>query len=211
MLPEDEARRLPLEEIVMVIDAQMPIRANRIEYFNDPFFKRLHAAQTGDLPFPENEVATSLPALDVVEEEENPEVATAVEEPTSVPESPAPSPASSPVSTQAATPTPPPEQGKLPIEPVDRPVPRRESIQRAALEDTQRATIPTSKRKRAKTVVGVNAEEQRQIELDLATQAELSLSTPTEADVAELSGTVAGLEQLKDSMPAVAEKDGRAA
>ena len=40
LLPEDEARRLPLEDIVMVIDAQMPIRAKRIEYFNDPYFKR---------------------------------------------------------------------------------------------------------------------------------------------------------------------------
>jgi len=102
-------------------------------------------------------------------------------------------------------------QGKLPIEPVDRPVLRRESIQRVAMEDTQRSTIPTSKRKRAKTVASVNAEEQHQIEMDLTTQTELSLASPTDADVAELIGTVDGLVQLKDSMPAVAEKDGRAA
>ena len=53
LLPEDEARRLPLDEIVMVIDAQMPVRAKRIQYFDDRLFKTIHAAQTGDLPFPE--------------------------------------------------------------------------------------------------------------------------------------------------------------
>jgi len=36
LLPEDEARRLPLDEIVVVVDAQMPVRAKRIQYFDDP-------------------------------------------------------------------------------------------------------------------------------------------------------------------------------
>ena len=53
LLPEDEARRLPLDEIVMVVDAQMPIRAKRIQYFDDWLFKAIHDAQTGELPFPE--------------------------------------------------------------------------------------------------------------------------------------------------------------
>ncbi|MGB7241279.1 MAG: type IV secretory system conjugative DNA transfer family protein, partial [Sulfitobacter sp.] len=53
LLPEDEARRLPLDEIVMVIDAQMPVRAKRIQYFDDRMFKAIHGAQTGELPFPE--------------------------------------------------------------------------------------------------------------------------------------------------------------
>jgi type IV secretion system protein VirD4 len=53
LLPEDEARRLPLDEIVMVIDAQMPVRAKRIQYFDDRLFKAIYAAQTGELPFPE--------------------------------------------------------------------------------------------------------------------------------------------------------------
>jgi type IV secretion system protein VirD4 len=53
LLPEDEARRLPLDEIVMVIDAQMPVRAKRIQYFDDRLFKAIHAAQTGELPFPQ--------------------------------------------------------------------------------------------------------------------------------------------------------------
>jgi type IV secretion system protein VirD4 len=52
LLPEDEARRLPLDEIVMVIDAQMPVRAKRIQYFDDRLFKAIHAAQTGELPLP---------------------------------------------------------------------------------------------------------------------------------------------------------------
>jgi type IV secretion system protein VirD4 len=57
LLPEDEARRLPLDEIVVVVDAQMPVRAKRVVYFEDPFFKNIHGAQKGDLPFPEGPVA----------------------------------------------------------------------------------------------------------------------------------------------------------
>ena len=53
LLPEDEARRLPLDEIVVVVDAQMPVRAKRVVYFEDPFFKNIHAAQDGELPFPD--------------------------------------------------------------------------------------------------------------------------------------------------------------
>ena len=56
LLPEDEARRLPLDEIVVVVDAQMPVRAKRIVYYEDPYFKAIHAAQEGDLPFPEGPV-----------------------------------------------------------------------------------------------------------------------------------------------------------
>jgi type IV secretion system protein VirD4 len=53
LLPEDEARRLPLDEIVVVVDAQMPIKAKRVVYFEDPFFKGIHGAQEGQMPFPE--------------------------------------------------------------------------------------------------------------------------------------------------------------
>lgn len=31
----------------------MPVRAKRIQYFDDRLFKVIHAAQTGELPFPE--------------------------------------------------------------------------------------------------------------------------------------------------------------
>jgi type IV secretion system protein VirD4 len=30
----------------------MPVRAKRVVYFEDPFFKGIHAAQEGELPFP---------------------------------------------------------------------------------------------------------------------------------------------------------------
>lgn len=53
LLPEDEARRLSLDDIIMVVDAQMPVRAKRIKYYEDPYFKALHAAQKGELPFPD--------------------------------------------------------------------------------------------------------------------------------------------------------------
>lgn len=53
LLPKDEARRMSLDDIVMVVDAQMPVRAKRIRYFDDPFFKSIHKAQWGELPFPE--------------------------------------------------------------------------------------------------------------------------------------------------------------
>ena len=52
LLPEDEARRLPLDEIVMVVDAQMPVRAKRIQYYDDRLFGAIHGSQTGELPFP---------------------------------------------------------------------------------------------------------------------------------------------------------------
>lgn len=53
LLPEDEARRLPLDEVIVVVDAQMPVRAKRMVYYENPFFKGIHAAQEGELPFPE--------------------------------------------------------------------------------------------------------------------------------------------------------------
>lgn len=59
LLPEDEARRMSLEDIVLVVDAQMPVRAKRIKYYEDPFFQKLHKAQKGDLPFPDQILDTS--------------------------------------------------------------------------------------------------------------------------------------------------------
>ena len=180
----------------MVIDAQMPIRAKRIEYFNDPYFKGIHGAQTGDLPFPVKKVSTS---LGVIEEEPEAEDAKAKDvvdepEPTSIPVSAAPA------ASQEPTPAAPAEQGKLPIEPVDRPAPLRESIKMAAATN-QRKTLRTSRRKKAKGVAAVEADQQRQIELDLSTQAELILEAPSDADVAELQRAMGELEDFRDSLP----------
>src|SRR6056297_793403 len=52
LLPEDEARRMDLGDIVMVVDAQMPVRAKRIKYYDDRFLKAIYDKQTGDLPYP---------------------------------------------------------------------------------------------------------------------------------------------------------------
>ncbi len=52
LLPEDEARRMSLEDVVLVVDAQHPIRMKRIVYYEDSYFKALHQAQTGPHPYP---------------------------------------------------------------------------------------------------------------------------------------------------------------
>ncbi len=52
LLPEDEARRMDLDDIVLVVDAQMPVRAKRIKYYEDRFFKEIFDKQSGDLPYP---------------------------------------------------------------------------------------------------------------------------------------------------------------
>lgn len=187
LLPEDEARRLPLEEIVMVIDAQMPIRAKRIEYFNDPYFKGIHGAQAGELPFPEKEVSTSISGKD---EKGRGDVSSSAE-----------APGPSKKARTKGSPAPKPKHRKIPGAPVDQPAPKRESIQMATATD-QRAKLRISKRKRAKGVVAVEADQQGQIETDLATQTELTLDAPTDADVAELKGIMGDLEDLKDSLPA---------
>lgn len=55
LLTEDQARRMDLDEVILVIDAQMPIRARRIKYFEDPTLKRLHAGQAGSFPYPDED------------------------------------------------------------------------------------------------------------------------------------------------------------
>jgi len=52
LLSEDEARRMDLDDIVLVVDAQMPVRAKRIKYYEDRFFKGIFDKQSGDLPYP---------------------------------------------------------------------------------------------------------------------------------------------------------------
>lgn len=55
LLSEDEARRLSLDEVILVVDAQMPVRARRIKYYEDPKLSALHAAQSGPLPWPDEQ------------------------------------------------------------------------------------------------------------------------------------------------------------
>jgi type IV secretion system protein VirD4 len=61
LLPEDEARRMSLDDIVMVIDAQMPIQAKRIKYYEDSYFKPISDQQSGPLPFPPFRARSDVP------------------------------------------------------------------------------------------------------------------------------------------------------
>jgi type IV secretion system protein VirD4 len=55
LLTEDQARRMDLDEVILVIDAQMPIRARRIKYFEDPALKVLHSGQAGSFLYPDED------------------------------------------------------------------------------------------------------------------------------------------------------------
>jgi type IV secretion system protein VirD4 len=46
---------MDLDEVILVIDAQMPIRARRIKYFEDPALRVLHASQAGSFPYPDED------------------------------------------------------------------------------------------------------------------------------------------------------------
>lgn len=46
---------MDLDEVILVIDAQMPIRARRVKYFEDPALKLLHAGQSGSFPYPDED------------------------------------------------------------------------------------------------------------------------------------------------------------
>jgi type IV secretion system protein VirD4 len=52
LLPEDEARRMDLDDIVLVVDVQMPVRGKRIKYYEDRFFKGIFDKKSGNLPYP---------------------------------------------------------------------------------------------------------------------------------------------------------------
>ena len=52
LLTEDEAARLDLEDIILVIDGQHPARAKRIKYYEDAKLRHLFEGQTGDYPLP---------------------------------------------------------------------------------------------------------------------------------------------------------------
>ena len=85
LLPKDEARRMSLDDIVMVVDAQMPVRAKRIRYFDDPFFKSIHKAQSSELPFPEEGPAEE-PRVQAPEAGQGERAATRAEDVGAIPE-----------------------------------------------------------------------------------------------------------------------------
>lgn len=52
LLTEDEAARLDLDDIILVIDGQHPARAKRIKYYEDLKLGPIYDGQGGDLPLP---------------------------------------------------------------------------------------------------------------------------------------------------------------
>ena len=46
-------KRQDLDEVILVVDAQMPVRARRIKYFEDSVLQPLHAEQSGTYPYPD--------------------------------------------------------------------------------------------------------------------------------------------------------------
>lgn len=46
---------MDLDEVNFVIDTQMPIRARKVKYFDDPALKVLHTGQSGSFPYPDED------------------------------------------------------------------------------------------------------------------------------------------------------------
>ena len=198
LLPEDEARRLPLDDIIIVVDAQMPTRAKRIQYYDDPFFKGIHAAQKGELPFPE----TSLDKVSLSD----------------LAKASGPAPKDAPnraTSDRPATPMDQPVKGQEPMpeggagadvsEKAERETPKAVSVG-AASHIPSKGKLPTSGRKRAKAVVHASRDfDDRQAQLDLAVQQNLNLQAPSDADIAAIEDTDRALAAIE----AEYEKEGQ--
>lgn len=52
LLTKDQARRLPQDEVIIVVDADMPIRAKRLEYYDDTAYQPLYESQDFNAPLP---------------------------------------------------------------------------------------------------------------------------------------------------------------
>ncbi|MDT1064698.1 type IV secretory system conjugative DNA transfer family protein [Paracoccus sp. CPCC 101403] len=55
LLSPDEISRLDRNKVILIPERQQPIMARRIVYYEDPFFRKIMAAQTGPLPYPTKE------------------------------------------------------------------------------------------------------------------------------------------------------------
>lgn len=53
LLTRDQARRLPREDVVIVVDGDMPIRAKRLVYYDDTAYKELYESQNFNAPLPQ--------------------------------------------------------------------------------------------------------------------------------------------------------------
>lgn len=52
LLTRDQARRLPDDDVIIVVDADMPIRAKRLMYYDDTAYQELYESQNFDAPLP---------------------------------------------------------------------------------------------------------------------------------------------------------------
>lgn len=52
LLTRDQARRLPDDEVIIVVDADMPIRAKRLMYYDDTAYQNSTKAKTSTAPLP---------------------------------------------------------------------------------------------------------------------------------------------------------------
>ena len=55
LMTPDEIKRLDRNKVILVPERQHPILAERIVYYEDPYFQKLMAAQKGPLPYPSRE------------------------------------------------------------------------------------------------------------------------------------------------------------
>lgn len=54
LMSPDEVKKLDASRVILIPERQHPILADRIEYFADPYFKKIMAAQSGPLPYPDD-------------------------------------------------------------------------------------------------------------------------------------------------------------
>lgn len=52
LLSPDEITKLDRNQVILIPERQQPILAQRIVYYEDPYFQKIMAAQTGPLPYP---------------------------------------------------------------------------------------------------------------------------------------------------------------
>lgn len=53
LMTPDEIRKLDTAKVILIPERQNPIIADRIVYYEDPFFQKIMASQTGPLPYPD--------------------------------------------------------------------------------------------------------------------------------------------------------------
>lgn len=104
LMSEDQVRRMDLDDVVLVIDAQMPIRARRLVFHEDPVLNAIYEAQQGDWPHCPKTEADKEPADFVYPSADEPApAATPARSPESRPE-PSSAEAAEPPAANAAAP-----------------------------------------------------------------------------------------------------------